>query len=222
MYLHFKSDCLPTNEVFTIGLTKGAVDLHVAIVLMEDASPVICHWAWHNLFEKKALVDDLYLCFRPILGPSTLRTLRETCLWLCSRNVGSSAPYGFTLGKPAFHADSGICILTDGEGLTCATFICSLCDYVGISVLDVSTWEVEPSNSEFAAQIANLMERTKERFAISQEHIDATRAATGILRIRPEDIVAAFASPKLSFTSAQRERPEVRAIIQCALWEDRQ
>jgi hypothetical protein len=90
---------------------------------------MLCHWAWHNLFEKKAL-DEPYICFRPRLGSSTLRLLRETCLWLCTRNQGLPTPYGFTIGKPAFHPTSGQCVLTEGEGLTCATFINSLCEYV--------------------------------------------------------------------------------------------
>ncbi len=193
--LDIEQNCL------AIAITRSDLGSHIGIVFHSKSEGLkLLHLRFHKL----ATVDDFphsRECWiaRPIkLPPAAAKQLvayiRSVATYLPNLN---SISYGINCqsGVGSFNAQGEYSPPVGSDGLTCATFVVEVLRGASIVVLDVATWEPNEQNKIWGEQVCALLEKHKDSFNITDDHISTVRNNNIGLRIRPEEVAFSVCKP---------------------------
>ncbi|UWU25433.1 hypothetical protein N2601_31075 (plasmid) [Rhizobium sp. CB3060] len=152
------------------------------------------HWGKCGLFE-----DD------PLNGQAFAAKLRAI------RQNRGTIPYGFYSKGDAFD-EAGVFqpFEEPGMGLTCATYVTSVFEWFGHSIVDLDTWRPRDTDVEWQKGMLSDIETH-----VSKERADEVAKFVGHIRIRPEEAAAAVIHepPPISYDVAVRMASEILEVI---------
>lgn len=194
------SDFIEQNKIIGISVGKSAPEqLHNKILINFDDFQGELHLAFHHnlTFSEIFEYPDMYIWGFPIgIHESRLKALAARCVKVI-KNIGKQdIPYAIEYkGKRKFNKDGIYSSYTSGDeyGVTCATFILTLFESVGLEILDWKNWESRTKeDSEWFLKLIRLIEieRNRGRLTMSEEHLSNLKSEQNCQKIRPEEIFA--------------------------------
>lgn len=170
---------------------------HCGIAYNLHESPQILHLATHNEVECKEGLTD-FLCW---VSPEMHETLQEAfCGYLeklgeAVKAGNKNIPYGFLYDEYARITPDGTLILNGQEcGLTCATFVLTLFNSIGVQLVDLNSWPPREEDKLWFIQILEMFVKhflSKNRMSL--EHFKRLLCEIGCPRFRPEEIAVSSA-----------------------------
>jgi hypothetical protein len=199
----------PSEACIFIG--KSSEDqMHCGIVYedFENSNFNTLHLAWHNdLRNEHEYLDWLskYSCVHPKIHELRLGLIPAMCTRIVERQKSHKIPYGLLYEGGLFSMDEGIINLGDkASGLTCATFVMAVFKSIQVDLIDIENWGSRLSDKKWHQKVILSLENTKEKYNISDKHIDNVRNEVGCARFRPEEV---------AISSFFRNRPKKSFII---------
>ena len=192
---------------------------HVGLLYQfDDAQPQRhLHLAGHlSLHDDRAAPPEAFWV-EPRLSEDELESVADTAHLIATRHQDGRIPYAFDPADAQF-AD-GTLQLNQSRGLTCATFIILLFEYVGISLVNKETWEQHRSekrkreDAEIQRKLVKHMQRARDPDV--RAHADQLAGEVGVTRIRAEEVAAASGMPghPIPFARAEPEGRRVLAMV---------
>ena len=209
----------PAADAVVFALS-GPVGAHVGIhYRVDDAGGRrYLHLAWHHdLRDEDALLGgngdaESGLWVEPKLDRIALGDVRAAARLIARRREQGSEPYAFDAGGADYVADGRI-QLSEGFGLTCATFVLKVFKRACVHLVDEPTWDTgrsaERVDEDRAAQerLVGYLSRH------DTHHAKRVAAQVGCSRIRAEEVAAASGMSALPI-SYERTEPLGREVIE--------
>lgn len=158
----------------------------------------------------------------PDINPRRQRFVADVCRMVLRANVAKGVPFGFSVPSEKFDAVTGeFRSSSDGDGLTCASFVLAVFDRAGLPLARYETWPVDREDD-----VRWQGEATDHLVAHGESgmRIPAIRAEieAGARRFRPEEVagaaVAYAPSRPVDFAVAEQHAGEiVRALNRAAI-----
>lgn len=209
------NDFSKSNKILAISVghvTQGF--LHNKILYNFDETVGEIHLGWHHHFfhEKEIISPDSYIWKVPNLPDSRLKSVVAKCLLVAENQkdkLKNQLPYsvGYFSGRE-FNQDG---IYTDNisgyeYGMTCATFVLTIFNSVGIELLDWRNWKYREDDKPWFNYIILNLTKGYSGGYISKTHLDNVKKEENCARFRPEEIFASMycshkPSSKFSCTS---------------------
>lgn len=188
------SDCI-------IGISVGHFkdgNFHNKLLYKLDGEVREIHLGWHYVFFDESLTyEDSYIWKEPSKIPiSRLRSLAAKCKlvgenYSNDRSNAPGLPYAIGYYSDRTFNKDGIYSPDSGKeyGMTCATFILTLFESVGLQLINWKTWKTErKSDQKWFKQIVKLLEKGFKSGDISKEHLDNVKSESKCARYRPEEV----------------------------------
>jgi len=179
-----------------IAISGDSSRRHVGILFRPDEQPVqLIHLGWHGLLEREPPSNDYCWVSVKDIHPVVLDNIAD---WLPQvwRENGRAIPYSI---KPfdvdPFDENGKLRATLPGEGFTCATFVLWVFHHFKVGLIDAGTWQDRPDDRQWRAWIVEMLERTKIKYQIPDDHIEAqTPYVRHAARFRPEEVAGAAAN----------------------------
>ncbi len=199
----------------SIGILIGRSDpinnplqFHCGIVFRSDNKINVLHLEWHHSLSVSENISEFtnYIYVKSKLIGFTQQAVSAMCRLIVKKKSENKIPYALRYKGGSF-SNTGILKLEETEfGLTCATFVLAVFKSCSISLIDILNWSEREIDSCFHISVVNALERSKEYFHISDEHIENVKNEIGCSRFRPEEVAIS-----ISFENI----PENSEIIRC-------
>lgn len=207
------------TEAAVVTVMEGAVGAHVGLCYRDargEGTRRHLHLAWHLRLEHEQDPPPEAFWVEPRPEELELANLAAAAHLIAARQQDGRIPYAFKPADARFDAD-GMLKLNQSRGLTCATFIILMFEYVGIRLLERTTWEQNRSDErkrEDAEAQRVLVEYLRSK-PDSRSHADLVAGEVGSTRIRAEEVAAAsgMAGRPIPFARAEPEGRRVLAMI---------
>ena len=97
--------------------------------------------------------------------------------------------FGITYNNTTFDKDGNLLLQNSDYGLTCATFVLSVFESAGITLIDGNSWKSREEDLEWQKYVLNFF-KNKEKEAL-EELIKHFESNLGCFRFRPEEVAVA-------------------------------
>lgn len=157
--------------------------LHTGILYKaEDESIRVLHFCWNNDGRDQPAAP-IYHWVALGVRLSVKKSLAAFCRLVAACDALADVAWCFRY-NPAlvFERGTGRLLGPGGEGLTCATFVLAMFKSIGVSLVDLDSWEPRPCDVWWQEHI---LPRT------TTAHAELLRAQLGSIRYRPEEVAAA-------------------------------
>lgn len=189
-------DFLSSNELIGVmaGVT-GIEQLHCGIIYKSNGNFNAIHLAWHFCLVHDTDHDKFinYIWLKPSIHKTRQNILAAMCRQILKREQKQDIPYGLIYHGGKFIKDGLMLLKPTESGLTCATFVLAIFKSCGIELIDVSLWESRQEDSTWHKSVIESLYQTKEKFNISDAHIENVKREIGCARFRPEEVTASSA-----------------------------
>ena len=170
---------------------------HCGIAFNLDGAAQTLHLATHNTVECVQGIPG-FLCW---VKPEMHATQQEAfCGYLevlgeAVKSGKKDIPYGFLYDEYARITPDGTLILEGNEcGLTCATFVLTLFNSIGVQLVDLETWPPREEDRPWFIQIINMfIKHFLSSNKMSYKHFNRLLCEIGCPRYRPEEIAVSSA-----------------------------
>ena len=204
------------NGVLGIGLQDAGN--HVGLIYRPSSSDasVFLHLAWHLKLLSQSLSDartrfgTLWLADSPLDEFSTLHVAAMAHA-IRERNI-AGVIYGFNKLGVRFNEEGSAVPPPLGRGLTCATFVLTIFECSGLTLLLENEWPIREDDPKFHRWVVSKMREYPEFVA----HADAMEHDVGkVCRFRPAEVAAGAISNILpvSFATATAMAEQVLAQV---------
>lgn len=192
---HYSCRSVPALAVFVMRTDGGT---HTGILHRNRGVLWVLDLLWHERL-RSAPCQDEYACIVPELEPEEVNDLTGMCRLIDRRRQQAAAvggfliPYAFRFNRRArFSNLTGELMLPDGVGLSCSTFVLTVFESCGVSLIDLTQWPARPEDEAQQARLLRFMETGIPRFSppASPVHIARVRNELPCARVRPEEAAA--------------------------------
>ncbi len=192
------SNFIEHNKIIGISVGKSSPDqLHNKILINFDDFQGELHLQFHHnlIFSDSFDSPNMYIWGFPSGIPeSRLKALVARCIKVINNIDKQDIPYAIEYkGKRKFDKEGVYSSYTSGDeyGVTCATFILTLFESVGLEILDWKNWESRDEEDKvWFLKLIRLIEiqKAKGNLEITDEHLANLKSEENCQKIRPEEI----------------------------------
>lgn len=118
--------------------------------------------------------------------------------------------FGITYNNSTFDKEGNLLLQTSDYGLTCATFVLSIFESAGITLINLDSWKSREEDLEWQKYVLNFFINNKK--IASEDLIKHFESNLGCFRFRPEEVAAASSFDVLP---SNFELCEVHGILLC-------
>ena len=194
-----KKGTFPASHHLGIGIVESPAckTWHIGIIYNENGQTRIIHLAWDCSLKDEIVPKEYHW------GLSSLDNDERALVaaWMPElRNNRNNIRYAFTRKyKPVFNKDGKYIESHLGEGLTCATFVMEVFEWLFFPVIDQKSWEKRNTDQPFFDCILGFL-----RSRLDNEYIKHIENNRDVPRFRPEEVAAGVIGdePPLSFQNA--------------------
>lgn len=184
---------LDSNHFIGISVGKEQIDLHNKILINFDEYKGELHLRFHHDLVFDIISDNpKYIWDFPKNIPSSrLKALAGRCIKVINNINNQKTPYSFEYkGQRKFDKEGIYESYKSGSeyGMTCATFVLTIFDSVGINLLDWQNWVEREEDSVFFRTIMLMLSSLKKQGFVSEEHIENLKSEKNCKKIRPEEV----------------------------------
>lgn len=199
MNLVHNSDFLQSEKIIGISVGKSAPDqLHNKLLINFNNVQGELHLEFHHIltFSETFENPEMYIWDIPAIPESRLKSLAARCIKVIKNIEFQDVPYAIEYkGRRKFDKEGIYNSYSSGDeyGVTCATFILTLFDSVGIDLLDWQNWENrDDEDNEWFTRLIRIIEieRGRGRLLMSDEHFNNLKSEENCKKIRPEEVFA--------------------------------
>jgi hypothetical protein len=179
--------------------------LHCGILFKEQEKFNAIDLAWHFFLrhsENSAEFSNFFYV-KTTLHISRQYMVAAMCRLILRRHNEKKIPYGLYYSGGTFTAEGILNLKPTENGLTCATFVLAVFDSCKIKLIDIENWLPRESDLVWHDYIIKCLIKTKDRFKISDTHIDNVKNEQGCARFRPEEVAISSAFNILPSSSEQ-------------------
>lgn len=186
-----------SNQLIGISVGKSSdTTLHNKLLINFDGVCGELHLEYHHKMTFSETFDSPndYIWGPPVdIHPSRLKALAARCLKIIKNQDKQEIPYAIEYkGKRKFDKEGIYNSYSQGSeyGVTCATFILTIFESVGLDIIDWKNWENRPEDKVWFDGLIRTIEigRIRGWFNISDEHLENLRSEEHCKKIRPEEI----------------------------------
>lgn len=196
MTFGFNSDFIESGEVLAISVGhEGSQDnLHNKILLNYDENKFELHLAFHHHFISSDVIStDSYIWQTPKIHPIRLKNVASKCLSIIEvqKNRSNLLPYAFGYSAKRHFNNEGVYKnYENGEeyGMSCATFILTVFNSVGIDLLDWKNWTDRVEDRPIFEKLLRTLKFGLSKGFVSQNHYDNVASEKNVPKIRPEEV----------------------------------
>lgn len=196
--MSFKTNALFVNSGSIIGISVGHSangSLHNKLLINYNNKVNEIHLAFHHSFVcTNAIVEEgSYIWEMPTIPESRLKSLAARCLKIIKTQSGNSdlLPYALSYQNIRKFDRAGVYsnFSENSEyGMTCATFILTVFNSVGLDLLDWKNWEDRVEDSEWFDKLLRILNAQVRYKNVTQEHYDNVASERNCAKIRPEEV----------------------------------
>lgn len=121
-------------------------------------------------------------------------------------------PYGFDSDGHSFSKDGLYNKSSNGEGLTCATFIMDVLSCLNFNMIDKYDWPSREEDEEWKKDIIEMLKKHA-----SKGHVKALEGESLIYRFRPEEVAAAFSIGSKDWPAKYEDISPIASIIKSSI-----
>jgi hypothetical protein len=195
--INFIDNFLESSEIIGILVGQTGTDqLHCGIVYRFDNKFNAIHLAWHYLLKHEEDVTKFnkFLWIKSSVHQSRQNSISAMCRRILKRQDEHKIPYGLLYSGGSFSPEGVISLEeTKESGLTCATFVLAVFKSCEIRLIDIDNWITRDSDSKWHLSIIETLKETKEKYNISDIHIENVTNEIGCARFRPEEVAISSA-----------------------------
>lgn len=191
----FKTE--PENSLAILVIKTSYGTNHTGILVKTNGEIKFYHLAWHlklecssleqinsnDTFKLQKWVSFSYFTSSPYVIEYRLLTTIKLLDVIYRQNIGK-IPYGLKFRDTQFTQDNHL-LLGEGEnGLTCATFVLSFFQKVGIPLVDLNTWQPRVEDAAWKKWVIGMM----IVLHVPEAHIQNVEKEELNYRLKPEEI----------------------------------
>lgn len=188
------------GEVFIQKPRTSSDQLHCGLIYVERGNPRLLHLQWHYDLENIPLSEFQGKLFwiKPTISFRHTDSLNTFCRVLANHKT-LKVPYGLNFVETAFKSDGNLTFGSSEFGLTCATFVMAVFEYVSQPLIDKTNWDYGDSDrkggdEQWQKGVWNTLQTNfPEEESKWQTQIDAA-VEKSPFRYRPNDIFASCSS----------------------------
>lgn len=169
--------------------------LHCGIAFKDENIFNAIHLAWHYDLRFETNIEGTlkeYYWVKSKIHLIRQNSISAICRRIKYRKDTLKIPYGLIYENGKFTED-GILILDKNEhGLTCATFVLAIFNSCGIRLIDTNNWKHRDDDNIRHSYLLNMLIQTKDKYNISDNHIENIKNEIGCVRFRPEEVADKF------------------------------
>lgn len=197
MSFHKNDSFATSSQIIGISVGKSSnTNLHNKLLINFDGICGELHLEYHHKMTFSNIFDlsNKYIWGSPIgIHSSRLKALAARCIKIIKNKDIQEIPYAIEYkGRRKFDEDGIYNSYYNGSdyGVTCATFILTIFESVGLDIIDWKNWIDRPEDEAWFDSLIKTMEIGKARgwFKLSDEHLENLRSEKNCKKIRPEEI----------------------------------
>lgn len=199
------NDCFLDSGKFigiSIGHQSSQDNLHNKILINYDDNIVEMHLAFHHRFLCTDIINSRsYIWETPKLHPLKLKIVAAKCLSIIDiQNKNTNLlPYAFGYQAKRNFSNEGIYSnQTQGDeyGMSCATFILTVFNSVGIDLLDWKKWVDREEDRVVFGKLLLLLKLGVRNGEVSNVHYENIKSEINVPKIRPEEVFSSVYSKR--------------------------
>lgn len=196
MSIKFNDTFIISQNIVAISLghETSQDNLHNKILINFDEKAIEIHLAFHHRFVCSEIINSKsYIWETPNIHPLKLKMVAAKCLSIIeiqSKNT-NLLPYAFGYqGKRHFDKEGIYSNQTQGDeyGMSCATFILTVFNSVGVDLLDWKKWIDRDEDREIFRKLLLLLRRGVKDNLVSELHYENVKNEINVPKIRPEEV----------------------------------
>jgi hypothetical protein len=213
--LHPITTVPPEPAVVTIEANGPIAHVGLLYQFDDDQLPRHLHLAGHLRLQDDPVAPPEAFWVEPRLSEDELEIVADTAHLIATRHQAGRIPYAFDPADAQF--SDGALQLNQSRGLTCATFVLLLFEYVGIRLVQKETWEQHRSemrqreDAEIQRKLVKYMQRDRDPDV--RAHAEEVAGEIGSTRIRAEEVAATSGMTGHPIPFARAE-PEGRSVLE--------
>lgn len=185
------NEFLPSSDTIGVVLGKSSHNqLHCGVIFKSEGGFNMIHLAWHFclLHETNYEKYDNYIWAKTSLHRIRQDMVSAMCRKILKRKFEQNIPYGLIYNGGKFTEDGIMDLDSTESGLTCATFVLAVFNSCKIQLIDTLSWTPRDEDASWHESIIASLIATKDKFNISEAHIDNLKKEVGCARFRPEEV----------------------------------
>lgn len=193
-----KNGTFPVSHNLGIGIVESpeCKTWHIGIIYNKNGQTWLIHLAWDCSLKDEPIPENFYW------GLSSLDNDERALIasYVPELKNNKDIRYAFiNKNKIVFDTDGKYIIRPPGEGLTCATFVMEVFEWLYLPVVDQKSWETRDTDQPFFDCILKFLKKQ-----MSDDYIKHIEENRDVPRFRPEEIAAGVISDEfpLSFQKA--------------------
>lgn len=185
-------------EHFAVAISGSIEQRHVGLIINTGTNHRMLHLGWHNRLALENVKNELEspqnYCWSECdsLDPLVKESFSDWLLAVWEVNKDSQIPYSIKYNlvsyiDPETHSYR---YRSEGQGLTCATFVIECFSGFSINIVDKDSWEHRSEDKIWAEKIVKWLSHPKS--AATANHVEIQRAEIDYaVRFRPEEVLSA-------------------------------
>jgi len=188
----------PDDPALAIFIMRTGEGTHTGILFRFNGVLIIQDLLWHERLRSSSCRELPHFVMLG-LEPEQEHDVRMMCQLIHERqNSGDplkeyQIPYSFRYtNKAHINRATGEVYLVDGLGMSCSTFVLAVFQSVGITLVNIDTWQTRPEDVTRHEGLVEKMRREIPGFSppVPAEHIALVEREKNCMRVRPEEVAA--------------------------------
>jgi hypothetical protein len=185
------------DYTIAVAISRTAHGNHTGILVKQPGKVLFFHLAWHMMFkceDYKVLLDSnvflvsKWVYFTSLTADDEIRDIIVPPIIIGLEKVyeksNGKIPYGLKFRDTKFNSEGDFTLGSGENGLTCATFVVSFLDSMGVQLVDLSSWEQRDTDHDWKVAVISFMNNS----GIPLAHIANVAAEELNFRVRPEEV----------------------------------
>lgn len=196
--MSFKTNDLFVNSGSIIGISVGHSAngfLHNKLLINYNNKVNEIHLAFHHSFvcSDKIVDDGSYIWEMPKIPESRLKSLAARCLKIIKTQKGNNNLLPYALGYQNIRKFDKAGVYSSFSqnseyGMTCATFILTIFNSVGLNLLDWENWQDREEDAEWFSTLIRILQVGVYRGTVTHDHFVNVTSERNCAKIRPEEV----------------------------------
>jgi len=196
MSIKYNDSFLASGSILGISVGHQSVEgnLHNKLLLNFNNNKLEIHLAFHHAFTCSEIIDtQSYIWDIPKIHPLRLKSVAARCLSIIDFQKDNSNLLPYAFGYQAMRRFNKEGMYSDYEngyeyGMSCATFILTVFNSVGIDLLDWKNWSDRVEDRDVFKKLLMLLLSGVRSGTVSRAHYENVRSESNVPKIRPEEV----------------------------------
>lgn len=205
MSIKFNDSFIISKNIVAISLghQSSPNNLHNKILINFDEKAVEIHLAFHHKFVCSDIINSKsYFWETPNIHPIKLKMVAAKCLSIIDiQNKNTNLlPYAFGYQAKRHFDKEGIYsnqTYGDEYGMSCATFVLTVFNSVGIDLLDWKNWTDRETDRDIFKKLLSLLKIGVRNNNVTESHYENVKNEINVPKIRPEEVFSSVYCTKL-------------------------